>query len=222
MLEVVFLAHVDGLGGQHVGNGLLEAGGDVGHPELDPVALLGLDPPTHRRLETGEGVVEAVLDHVVTGRQPAREADGPGITLAGGLVDDRASWVGQAEDAGNLVVGLASGVVNRRTDLDDVGRNAIDPQQARVAARDEQGTARHRQVPVLEQVDGDVSGQVVDAVERLVEPACQRLGSRQTDDQSPGQTWTSCHCDAVELGQVHPCGVSGLLQHRDDRLQVSP
>ena len=54
-----------------------------------------------------------MLDHVVTGRQPARESDGPGITLAGGLVDDRASWVGQAEDAGNLVVGLASGVVNR-------------------------------------------------------------------------------------------------------------
>ena len=91
-----------------------------------------------------------------------------------------------------------------------------------MAARDQQSATGHRQVPVLEKVDGDVSGQVVDAVERLVEPACQRLGSRQTDDQSPGQTWTSRHCDAVELGQVHPRGVSGLLQHRDDHLQVSP
>ena len=89
-----------------------------------------------------------------------------------------------------------------------------------MAARDEQGAARHRQVPVLEQVDGDVPGQVVDAVQRLVEPAGQRLGSRQTDDQRPGQTGTRRHGDAVELGQVHPGGGRGLLQHRDDRLQV--
>ena len=48
-------------------------------------------------------------------------------------------------------------------------------------------TQRLGQRAVLEQVDRDVPGEVVDPVERLVQRVRQRLGTGQADDQGAHQ-----------------------------------
>jgi hypothetical protein len=53
--------------------------------------------------------------------------------------------------------------------------------------RDQHRQARLGQRAVLELVDGDVRGEVVDAVERLAEPERERLGRRDPDQQRAGQ-----------------------------------
>ena len=64
---------------------------------------------------------------------------------------------------------------------------SVDPQQRRVPAADQQRQARLGQRAVLELVDGDVRGEVVDAVDRLAEPERQRLGRGDADEQRAGQ-----------------------------------
>ena len=75
----------------------------------------------------------------------------------------------------------------------------------------ETSSARHglRQRAVLDQVDGDVSGQVVDPVQRLVQREGQGLGGRQTDDQRAHQTRPGGDGDAVDLGEVDVGGLPG-------------
>ena len=56
-----------------------------------------------------------------------------------------------------------------------------------MAAADQQRQARVGQRAVLELVDGDVRGEVVDAVQRLAEPDRERLGRGDADQQGAGQ-----------------------------------
>ncbi len=134
MSEAILLAHVDGFRSENVGNGLLETGGDVSDAELNSVTLLGLHPPTHRGLKAGKGVVEAMFNHVVASRQSAWETNRCRVPLGGSLVDDRPTRVRQAKHAGHFVVGLASSVVDRRADLNNVCGDVVYPQQAGMAA----------------------------------------------------------------------------------------
>ena len=68
-----------------------------------------------------------------------------------------------------------------------------------MAAADEQRQARLGQRPVLELVDGDVGGEVVDAVERLAEPERQRLGRGDADQQRAGEAGAAGHGDRVDV-----------------------
>ena len=81
----------------------------------------------------------------------------------------------------------------------DAGGDVLDPQQAGVAAADQHRQARLRQRAVLELVDGDVRGEVVDAVERLAEPDRQRLGRRDADEQRAGQARSAGDRDRVDV-----------------------
>ena len=54
---------------------------------------------------------------------------------------------------------------------------------------------------MLELVDGDVGGEVVDAVQRLAEADGQRLRRRDADEQRAGETGTAGHRDRVDLVQ---------------------
>ena len=58
----------------------------------------------------------------------------------------------------------------------DAGRDVLDEQQAGVAAGHEHRQARLGQRAVLQLVDGDVRGEVVDAVQRLAQADRQGLG----------------------------------------------
>ena len=96
------------------------------------------------------------------------------------------------------------------------------PQQAGVTAADQHRQARLGQRPVLELVDGDVGGQVVDAVDRLAEPERQRLGRGHADEQCAGQAGAAGHRDRVDVVQADAGGLAGALEGRDHRLEVGP
>ena len=185
-----------------------------------PDALAGLDPAGDGGLEAGEGEVEAVPLQVAAAGEPAREVDGDRAAGGGRAVDVGAAGERQPEQPGDLVEGLPGGVVDGLAERLDGGGDVLDAQQRRVAAADEQREARVRQRAVLELVDGDVGGEVVDAVQRLAEPDRQRLGGGHADEQGAGETGAAGHGERVDLVQAHAGGLAGALQRRDHRLEV--
>jgi hypothetical protein len=66
-------------------------------------------------LEAGEGEVEGVVAEEASG-----EGDGLGVALGGEAVEDRPARVAQTQECGDLVVGLADGVVDGGADQFDV------------------------------------------------------------------------------------------------------
>ena len=91
-----------------------------------------------------------------------------------------------------------------------------------MAAADQQGQARLGQRTVLELVDRDVRGEVVDAVQRLAQPEGQRLGGGHPDQQRAGQARAAGHRDRVDVVQPDPGGLAGPLDGRHHRLEVGP
>ena len=72
--------------------------------------------------------------------------------------------------------------------------------------RDQQRQARLGQRAVLELVDGDVRGEVVDAVDRLAEPDRQRLGRGHADQQRAGQARAAGDRDRVDVVEADAGG----------------
>ena len=161
-----------------------------------------------------------MLDHVVPGSESTGEADGLRVALGGSPVDDGPAGVRQPEQPGHLVVRLARSVVDGGADLDDVGGDGTHLEQRGVATGDQQCAARHGQLTVLQQVDGDVARQVVDAIERLAEVGGEGLGRRQSDDESPHESRSGGDGDAVQLGKIDAGRGACGLQNWHHRLQV--
>ena len=178
---------VERLAGQHVADRLLEGRGDVGDRHRLAGALARLDPARDRGLEAGEREVEPVPLQVLARGQPAREVDVHAVparaarSMCGppgnGSPSSRATLSKASPAASSMVA--PSGV--------DAAGHVLDPQQAGVAAADQHRQARLGQRPVLELVDGDMGGEVVDAVDRLAEPDRQRLRRGDADQQRTGQ-----------------------------------
>ena len=82
-------------------------------------------------------------------------------------------------------------------------------------ARDEQGDRRRPQTVdvVGDEVDGDVGGEMVDAVERQPERRGQTLRGAHADHERPGQSGSCGHRDRVEIAEGDP----GLIARGDDR-----
>ena len=121
------------------------------------------------------------------------------LPLAGGPVDVRAAGERQAEQPRHLVERLPRRVVDGGAERVDSARDVVDPEQAGVAAADQHRQARLRQRAVLELVDRDVGGEVVDAVDRLAETERQRLGGGHADQQRPGQSGAVGDGDRVDV-----------------------
>ena len=137
-------------------------------------------------------------------------------------VDVRATGERQPEQPGHLVERLPRRVVDGRAQRRHAGGHVLDPQQAGVAAADQHRQHRLRQRTVLELVDGDVRGEVVDAVERLAEPDRERLGGRDTDEQRAGQAGSAGDGDRVDVVRRDAGRLAGPLDGRDHRLEVRP
>ena len=80
--------------------------------------------------------------------------------------------------------------------------------------------ARLRQRTVLELVDRDVGGQVVDAVDRLAEPERERLGAGDSHQQRTGEAGTAGDGDRVDVAQRDAGRLGRPLDRRDHRLEV--
>ena len=95
-----------------------------------------------------------------------------------------------------------------------------------VSAADQQRHARLGQRAVLELVDGDVRGEMVDAVQRLAQPERERLGGRDADQQRAGQPRPGGDGDGVDIGQAMPAvaqarSMVGTIASRCARLATS-
>src|SRR6266516_2208510 len=90
-------------------DGPLVARGEVGAPLVDLSVPKCANLVQERRLEAGEGEVEA-------GDARDREVVGVGVALAGQPVELGTARIAEAEQAGALVEGLAGGVVDGRTE----------------------------------------------------------------------------------------------------------
>jgi hypothetical protein len=71
-------------------------------------------------------------------------------------------------------------------------------------------------------VDGDVRGQVVDAVQRLAQRERVRLGRRHPDEQGAGQPGPGGDGHGVDLTRTDARGGERAVEGRDHRLQVRP
>ena len=87
---------------------------------------------------------------------------------------------GNAEQPRDLVERPTGRVVDRGAERGDGAGHIRDVEQARVPARDQQRQAR-RQRAVLQRVDSDVRGQVVDPVEGHIPRGRVRLGGGDSD-----------------------------------------
>ncbi len=213
---------VQRLADQHVAHRLLEAGRHVTHVDGDAVALLGLDPAGDRGLEAGEREVEAVALEVAAAGEAAREVDGH-LAVARSPVDVGAAREGQPEEPGDLVEGLAGGVVDGGAEglhPGVVAGHVGDPEQAGVPTADQQRQAGLRQGAVLELVDRDVRGQVVDAVDRLPETEGQCLGGGDPDQQRADQARAAGDRDRVDVVGPDAGGLAGPLDGRHHGLEV--
>ena len=86
----------------------------------------------------------------------------------------------------------------------------------------QQGHRGRRQRAVLQLVDGDVGGQVVDPVQRLAQREGKRLGRGHPDEQGPGQPRPRGDSHGVDLFRPYSRGRDGPVEGRDHRLQVRP
>ena len=145
------------------------------------------------------------------------------VALARHPVDVRAAGERQPEHPGDLVERLARGVVDRRPEAAHVVRDVGDEQERGVPARDEQRQRRLGQRTVLDDVDGDVAGEVVHAVERHAE----REGAAPSPTATPtmqraGQPRARRDRHGVEVAQANARRRAGPLDRRDHRLEVGP
>ena len=211
---------VDGFGRQYVGDGFLEAGAHVGDGDLTAFDASLFYPSSDGGLEAGEGEVEAVLLEVVSGCEAAGETNSRRVPLLREFVDHRPARVGEPQQAGDLVVGLAGGVVDGGPEFGDVRRDVTHVEQRRVAARDEQRQRRRRQRPMVEQVDGDVADEVVHAVERFAEIGGEGLGRREPHHERPHEPGTRGDGDGVDVGEINVCGARGAFKRGHDGGQM--
>ena len=169
--------------------------------------------------------------HKFAVRQAAREHEGVAVTLGGGAVNRGATRVVQAEQSGDLVVGLACGIVEGRTEQTHIGGNISHLQDFGVTAGNQQrtqttGTGIRQQVGavfgavVLQQANANVGDQVVNAVEGLAGGNSERLRRGDADHECARQTGAGSDGDSVHLIEGDVCFGECRLEGGDHGVQV--
>ena len=156
-------------------------GGEVGPALLDALRAEVPAEVDERRLQAAEAEVEAG----VAGHRD-RQLEGLGVAVRGQPFERRAARVAEAEQAGDLVEGLAGGVVERVPE-DLVAGVVADRGQHRVAAAGDQAEEGRLERLGLEEVGGDVPLQVVDRDQRQAARRGDRLRGADPDQQRADQ-----------------------------------
>ncbi len=207
----------DGLGDEHVHHGRLERGAQVGEPRPRGRRPLPLEVDRHRGLEPGEREVEAVVEH------GPGEGDRRRVALGGEAVDDGTTRIAEAEELGDLVVGLARRVVPGRPQ-DPVAPEPRHVHEFGVAAGDQQrhvGDGRAAVVVVVcEEHREQVALHVVDPVEGQPRRQRQAAGRLDPDEQGAHQAGPVGHRQGVEVRKVEAGLVERPAHHRHHRAQV--
>ena len=225
-------AGADGLGGDHVRDGLLEGGGDVRARHLEAAGLELLHGAGDGGLQPGEGPVVPVragllgaADELARG-EPAREAEGRRVALGGEPVDHGAPGVARPDEAGDLVVRLAGRVVDGRAQQLDLGADPAHAQDLGVPAGDQQrAQVRGQVVPLrgphaVQHAHAHVRHEVVDAVEGRAEGRGQRLRPRDPHHERARQTRAGGDGDRVEVREGDVGGVQGAADRGHEGLEV--
>ncbi len=196
-------------GGFDAGEGHVEAGGIV----------VGLEGGFSGEL--GGGVAGGLLFDLREGKEA-----GVGGSEGGEGVDPGAAGVGEAEELGDLVEGLAGGVVEGLAYVAVVprlfGRLGGEVEVGVAAADDEGeewgGVGEGR--GCVHENGVDVAFEVVDGDEREVGAEGQGLGEADADEQGSGEAWAFGDGDGGEIGVGDVGTLHGLADDGDDGAEV--
>jgi hypothetical protein len=145
--------------------------------------------------------------------------------MLGERIDPGSAGVAQTEKFGDLVVGFASGIVDRAAHVSvgpcGVGSLLLREIQVGVAARDYKSEQRQfhgsvRTLARLHQYSVNVAFEVVDADERLIEAKRESLRIGNTYEQRTGKTRPLGNGDGVEIREGDIGARHGLTNHRND------
>ena len=120
----------------------MEGRGNIGNRDLFTGCFKAFNHARHGGLQAGEGEIVAVRTgflggaHELAVRQAAREHEGVAVTLGGGAINRGAARVVEAEQSGDLVVGLACCIVEGRAEQTHIGGNIAHLQDFGMTARD--------------------------------------------------------------------------------------
>ena len=131
-----------------------------------------------------------------------------GVAIHCHLVDDRSARVAKAEVTGNLVVGLASCVVECLAEQAILAM-PFHEDQHRVATRYEQNDNGQLEIWLFDERRVQVRFEMVDRNERLVPNKRQSLSRANTDEQRANQAWAN---RARNSGEIF--GLDASLDHR--------
>jgi hypothetical protein len=201
---------------ERVDDGGLHARGEVGEgaPRGHAAAL-------HVHAHGGLQAREAELQ-VGAGHRP-RELNGARISLRRKAIDDGTAGVPEADELGDLVEGLARGVVAGGAELAKSG-GAVGAVEGRVAAAREQRDegergARTDGLRAVEEGREEVPGEVVHADEGDRPGEAHGLGGLHAHEQRADEARARGHGDGVD-GAPSARGLDGLTNHRVHRAEV--
>ena len=127
---------------------------------------------------------------------------------------------GQTQDSRHLVERLARCIVDRAAKRPHIVGDVGDEQETGVPAGDQQCQGGLGQHSVLDDIDGDVGGEVVDPVQRFAQRHCERLGRRHTHQQGPSQPRAGRDRDRVQVIEPYAGLAAGSLDRRNHGLEV--
>ena len=137
------------------------------------------------------------------------------------MVDLRSAGIAQSEPARHLVVRLTGGVVDRLAEHDVFAGSRLQDDQT-VAARDQQGHERPRQIRALQKRREEMALQMVDADEGHAPGERVGLGRRESDQDRSDQSRPAGHGDPENRGieGVEPGVGERSANDRSDRRHV--
>ena len=197
--------------------------------------VVDFDIAEHGGLDAAVGKVGAALFGGMTVLRIAvavldlreRKLHGQRVAVLSEKVDDRAAGIAEFEQLGDLVEGLAGGVVAGVADVavGPAGVVTLGEVEVRVSSADNQGQHWKLQVavavlPFFQQYGVDVAFEMVDGDERLVGSEGEGLGVAESDEQGTGEARALGYGDGVD-GFVGLAGVfEGLAHHGNDGAQM--
>ena len=175
--------------------GGLPAGGDF---RLDGMRFR---PAQHRGFEAGKGEIQRVALHVGAG-----EADAFWVAVGREFVEDRTAGIGEAEELGDLVIGLAGRVVAGTADelVFEVGAHVV---EVRVPSADDERERRQGRLWMFKDHGVYMALQVVHGDERDAVREADGLGVGDADQErsdEPGAAGDGHSAD------VAPCTAASM------------